>query len=112
MQHHSASFRVQLPTGREDEFAEWVYEDPRRCPGLRFHHETYRALMQDYRYIPETGDFSDLAHVAAVPYVEAATLDRRMRHYCGIASQRLSGLGFETNYGARIHQDLGSLMQP
>jgi hypothetical protein len=38
---HSVSFGIQLPTGREDDFARWLYESPDRCPGLRFGHEVY-----------------------------------------------------------------------
>jgi hypothetical protein len=103
---HSATHRIQLPAGREDEFAEWIYESPDRCPGLHFGHETYRALMQNVNDIPEAGDFSDLAHVYAVPYVQAATLDRRMRHYLRIASERLLARGGLINYSERVYENL------
>lgn len=108
---HATSFRVQLPPGREDAFSEWVYQNPSRCPGLRLQHETYRALMANYDDIPEVGDFSDLAHISALPYVDAGTFDRRMRHYCEAASRKLSRLGCVADYRNRIYQDLGSLMQ-
>ncbi|MCL4552546.1 MAG: hypothetical protein M1305_03180 [Candidatus Marsarchaeota archaeon] len=108
---HATSFRVQLPPGKEDEFAEWVYQNPSRCPGLRLQHEIYRALMANYGDVPEVGDFSDLAHICALPYVEAATFDRRMRHYCEVASRELLGLGCVVDYRDRVYQDLGSLMQ-
>ena len=42
---HAATHRISLPAGREDEFGEWVYANPNRCPGLRLNHEVYRALM-------------------------------------------------------------------
>jgi hypothetical protein len=42
---------------------------------------------------PEVGDFVDLNHVFAVPYVEAATLDNRMRQYCSRAARRLVRVG-------------------
>jgi hypothetical protein len=103
---HSASHRIQLPAAHEDEFAEWIYESPDRCPGLQLGHEVYRALMENVNDIPETGDFSDFAHVYALPYVQSATLDRRMRHYCRIASERLLSRGGFTNYSDRTYKNL------
>lgn len=111
IRRHANTHQVDLPLGREQEFAEWVYQNPNRCPGLRLYHETYRALMANYEDVPEVGDFSDLAHICALPYVEAATLDRRMRHYCQIASKKLLELGCSVNYRDRVYQNLGSLMQ-
>jgi hypothetical protein len=108
---HAASHRVNLPQGREDEFAAWVYSNPNRCPGVRLNHETYRQLMRNYGDVPEVGDFSDLAHVIAVPYVEMATLDNRMRDYCSRAARNLVRLGLAVNYCDRLHSDLAGLMQ-
>jgi hypothetical protein len=108
---HAATHRINLPNGREDEFAAWVYANPDRCPGLRLNHEVYRALMANHGDTPETADFSDLAHVCAIPYVDVATLDRRMRHYCGSAARKMLRLGAAENYMARVNQDLASIMQ-
>jgi hypothetical protein len=108
---HAATHGVILPAGREDELIEWTYSNPDRCPGLRLNHETYRALMANYQDVPETGDFSDLAHVSAVPYVEATTLDRRMRNYCSIAARKMTRLGSTHNYADRLHHDVSALMQ-
>lgn len=110
VKNHAARHRVKLPQGREDEFARWIYSDPNRCPGLRLNHETYRQLMGNYGDVPEVGDFSDLAHVFAVPYVEMATLDNRMRDYCSRASRRLVKLGLAVDYRERLYSDLGDLM--
>jgi hypothetical protein len=60
---HAGTYGIQLPAGREDEFAKWVYESPDRCAGLRFGHEVYRALMENLNDVPEAADFSDFAHV-------------------------------------------------
>jgi hypothetical protein len=67
--------------------------------------------MANYDDVPEAGDFSDFAHVCAVPYAGAATLDRRMRHYCGIASRKLARLGAAFHYGDRLAQDLAALIR-
>jgi hypothetical protein len=108
---HAQSFGIQLPVGREEDLARWVYTSPTRCPGTRLHHETYRQLMANVADIPEVGDFSDLAHIFSVPYVEAATLDNRMRAYCTQASRRLSGLPGGVDYRDRLYRDLAELMQ-
>lgn len=103
--------RVNVPDKREAEFARWIYANPNRCPGLRLHHETYRALMENYGDIPETGDFSDLAHICAIPYVDAATLDRRMRQYCTVAARRMIDAGAVVNYSDRVYANVTALMQ-
>ena|ERR1700722_3602988 len=108
---HAATHGVLLPDGRQDEFAEWVYRNPDRCPGLRLNHEMYRALMANYTDVPETADFSDLAHVFALPYVDAITLDRRMRHYDGVASRKILRFGGAVSYEARTYEDAATFMQ-
>jgi hypothetical protein len=110
VQKHATTHGITLPQGREIEFAEWIYANPNRCPGLRLNHETYRQLMGNYDDIPEVGDFSDLAHVTAVPYCEAATLDNRMRDYCSRASRRLGRLG-APDYRQRLYRNLNDLMR-
>ena len=111
IKNHAVTHRIPLPHGREDEFAEWVYARAHRCPGLRLNHETYRALMTNYGDIPEASDFADLAHVSAIPYVDAATLDNRMRHYCKIASRKMMKFGVAYNYADRLYEDLAAVIQ-
>jgi hypothetical protein len=89
---HAATHRVALPRDREDELALWIYRDPNRCPGLRLNHEMYRSLAANYHDVPDASDFTDLALTFALPYVEAATLDRRIRDYCQRAIRRNSAL--------------------
>ena len=111
VKNHAATNRISLPKGREDEFAEWVYARADRCPGLRLNHEMYRTLMANYTDIPEAADFSDLAHVFAIPYVDAVTLDNRMRHYCTIASRKMMKFGAAYNHAGRLYEDVVALIQ-
>jgi len=111
VRNNAATHRIGLPRGREDEFADWVYQNPDTCSGLRLNHETYRALMSNYGDIPETADFSDLAHVTAIPYLEAATLDRRMRDYCARASAKMVRAGAAIDYRDRVYRDVADLLQ-
>jgi hypothetical protein len=103
---HATTHNLQLPAARERQFAEWIYHSPERCAGLQFGHEVYRAMMENVNDVPETADFSDLAHVYAIPYVQSATLDRRMRHYCRIASARILARGGIVNYRDRVYDNL------
>lgn len=111
LRSHADSRKICLPRGREEEFAEWVYADPSRCPGLRLNHEAYRALLENYTDIPERGDFADLAHIATIPYVEAATLDRRMRNYCRRAAGQMLAAGALIDYAGRVYENLADVMQ-
>jgi hypothetical protein len=63
--------------------------------------------MENLNDVPESADFSDLAHVYALPYVQSATLDRRMRHYCRIASERMLARGGLIRYSERVYDNQG-----
>lgn len=108
---HAASHRLDLPHGRENALAEWIYENCNRCPGLRFGHETYRALMMNYGDIPQAGDFSDFALIHSIPHVDAVTLDNRMRQYGTIASRKMLRFGGVHDYRQRLFENVTALMQ-
>jgi hypothetical protein len=108
---YAASHRVNLPNGREDEFARWIYINPRCCPGLRLNHEVYRQMMMNLDDQFEVGDFVDLNLIFAVPYVDAATLDNRMREYCSRAAKRLLRYGLTVDYRQRLYRNLAAIME-
>jgi hypothetical protein len=108
---HAATHRVRLPAGREDEFALWIYRDPNRCPGFRLNHEMFRSLTGNYQDIPEASDFTDLALTFALPYVDAATLDRRVRDYCQRACRKLNRLNVAHHYRERVYDDVADLLR-
>jgi hypothetical protein len=108
---HAATHRVALPPGREDEFALWIYRNPNRCPGFRLNHEMFRSLTGNYQDIPEASDFTDLALTFALPYVDAATLDRRIRDYCQRACRKLTKLNVAHNYRERVYDDVADLLR-
>ena len=111
LQRHAASHRVALPQGRGDEFARWVYSNPNRCPGARLNHEIFRSITQNYGDKPEVGDFTDLALTTAIPYVDCATLDARMRGYCAQASRKMLKLGATNDYAARVYEDVADIIR-
>lgn len=108
---HAEYHKVPLPVGKEEAFARWVYNDPRRCPGLRLNHEVYRRLMRNHTDVPEVGDFVDLNFIFAVPYVDAITLDNRIREYCSQAARGLMRLGLAVDYRDRLYRNLSEVIQ-
>jgi hypothetical protein len=107
---HAERHRVLLPEGREDEFGEWLYKNPNRCPGLRLSHEMFRAITSNYGDRPQVGDFGDLSQVFAIPYVDAATLDNRIRDYLRTASRKIVRMGALHNFGDRTFRDLAEVV--
>ena len=107
---HAQSHRVPLPVGREDEFAEWLYRNPNRCPGLRLSHEMFRAVTSNYGDRPQVGDFGDLGQVFAIPYIDAGALDNRIRDYLRTASRKIIRMGGLHNFGDRACRDLAEVM--
>jgi hypothetical protein len=108
---HATTHRVKLPAGREDEFALWIYRDVNRCPGFRLNHEIFRSLTGNYQDVAEPSDFTDLALTFALPYVDAATLDRRIRDYCQRACRKLGRLNVAHNYRERVYDDVADLLR-
>ncbi len=107
---HAGRHRVLLPQGREDEFAEWLYKNPNRCPGLRLSYEIFRAITSNYGDRPQVGDFGDLGHIFAIPYLDVATLDNRIRAYLRIASRKIIRMGGLHNFSDRVCRDLAEVM--
>jgi hypothetical protein len=107
---HANTKRVLLPRGREDEFAEWLYKNPNRCPGLRLNYEIFRAITSNYGDRPQVGDFGDIGQIFAIPYVDVATLDNRIRDYLRTASRKITRMGGLHNFSDRVYRDLTEIM--
>jgi hypothetical protein len=107
---NAARYGVVLP---EDEvkFIKSVYLDARRCSGFRLDHEVFRALTLNPKDNPQAGDFTDYALISAIPYVDAITLDARMREYVGQASRKMLTVKATVNYRTRVYDDVLDLMR-
>lgn len=88
-----------------DNIADWIYQSPTRCPGVRLAYETYHHLRRNVGDNPSASDFGDFAHVRCVPYVDLITLDRRMADYV-----RRSSRGWTDDPSCKIRHNLGSLV--
>jgi hypothetical protein len=91
-------------------FGNWIYSNPDRCPGFRLHYNTYHELVANVRDIPKDSDLPDFAQIQPIPYVDAITMDRRMRDYTGRVSRRLHKEYGSTNYAERIFPKLAPLL--
>lgn len=86
-------------------FAEWIYENPMRCPSVRLSYEVYHKLLKNIEDLPDDGDIYDLAHIACIPYVDIATLDRRMSSYVRQACGSI-----KTGYEIRICTSMADVL--
>jgi hypothetical protein len=106
----AATHHARLPANTAD-FIDYVYLDANRCPGFRLYHEVFRSLAKNLNDNPGAGDFVDLALISTIPYVDAVTLDRRMRTYVEQASRKMLKVNAAVNYRDRVYEDVSELMR-
>lgn len=101
---------LEAPKAGLEAFGKWVYADPSRCPGFRLAWELFHALVSNESDLLQESDVADTAHFPAIPYVDYATLDRRMTGYCRNIGKRLGTLNPSADYGARVFRNLAEFM--
>ncbi len=87
-------------------FANWVFDNPERCPSIRFGYEVYHKITKNLGDIIKQGDIADFGHINCVPYVDLATFDRRMVSYIIQASKKLG-----TEYQKKAYVKLEELLK-
>lgn len=110
LRRHLSQFSIHFPEEKVRELAEWIYDDPTRCPGHRLAYDVRQELMNDLTKTVTANDISDIAHVEAVPYVDAVTMDRRTADLCRRVSKRLSRDHPDIKYEERIFSSLKDLL--
>lgn len=110
LRRHLVQFSIPFPEEKAEELAEWIYENPTRCPGHRLAYDVRQELMNDLTKTVTGNDISDLVHAEAVPYVEAVTMDRRTADLCRRVSKRLSKRHPAVRYEERIYASLKELL--
>ncbi|MEA2337188.1 MAG: hypothetical protein QOE82_1195 [Thermoanaerobaculia bacterium] len=88
-------------------FTRWLYSNPAVCPGWRLMQETFQEFRCDVGARVAKGDLPDLTHLLLVPYMRAATLDRKWREYVGRAKQKLAKQGLTMSY--RLFENLADV---
>lgn len=88
----------------------WVYTNPKRCPALALQFQVLREIVRNIGDTPKQSDIPDLAYVPAIPYVDAATMDRRMCNYIKQACNVLRALNPKIDYDKRLFKDIRALL--
>jgi len=108
---HAIQWRIDCGSTDREVFGHWIYDDPSRCPGLRLSYDAYHELLANLGDDPKNSDIPDFAHLSAIPYVDLATLDRRMIHYCAAVVRKLQGQGLKTDYARYVYPSLSHLLK-
>jgi hypothetical protein len=87
------------------DFANWVYENPNRCPAIRLGYEVWHKIVKNKTDPLEDSDMEDYQHLTCLPYVDLITLDRRMHGY---VSQASASLGLD--YRDRVFKSTRDLL--
>lgn len=103
-------FSISFPEQRTDQLADWIYENPSRCPGHRLAYDVRQELMNNLTENISENDISDLAHVEAVPYIDAVTMDGNTADLCHRVSKRLGKKHPSIRYEQRIFSKLKDLL--
>jgi len=110
LKRHLDQFSLAFPKNRIEQLAEWIYDDPSRCPGHRLWYDIRQELMNDLGKAVTANYISDFVHVAALPYVEMVTMDRTTADLCRRVSRRLRKNHPAIRYEQRIFSGLGELL--
>jgi hypothetical protein len=103
-------WQLEPPARGVEAFGKWIFANPIRCPGLRHEWELVRALVANGKDALQDSDLWDHAHFPAIPYVEFATLDRRMVGYCSGISAGLAKQNSSADYRSRVFGSLRDLV--
>jgi len=75
------AYGIELGGVNLTSFANWIYASPSRCPSTSLLFEAWHRVRRNKGDLPKRSDLSDFAHLLTLPYVDLATLDRRMVGY-------------------------------
>ncbi len=106
----SQRYGFTLPEDRVELFANWIYSDARRCPGLRLSYDLYHSKLADIVDQPKSGDISDHSLAQCLPYVDAISVDKRTGAYLRRVCQRLETRNPALGYSAKIRVGLKEML--
>lgn len=80
-------YQLKIPQEEVTSFASWIYSNPKRCPSDRLGYKLWHKMIKNLTDTPLESDLEDFANIAALPYVDFMTLDRRMYGYVSQVSK-------------------------
>lgn len=110
LRRHLAMFSISHPEEKVDELADWIYRKPSRCPGHRLAYDVRQELMNNLTENVTENDILDIAHVEAIPYVDAITMDRNTAALCRSVAKRLEKSHLSLSYEKCIFASLKDLL--
>lgn len=103
--------KTSVTRERAAEIASWIAAVPSRCPGLRVIRAVGTAMSQNRHYLARRDDVFDMSETMAIPYVDAATVDRTMLDYFSRATRALINTGSTPNENFKVFRSLADLLK-
>ena len=94
-------YNIQFPEERVQELSEWISEFPSRSPAGRLGYEVFHKLLRNLTDDGEDSDIPDFAHISCTPYVDAMTLDSRMRGYVAQVDKSIG-----SNFSQKLYRNV------
>lgn len=89
IQRYRARYKLRPPSAGIQLLADWIYQNPKRCPSVRLVYEMYHKILKNRGYVPDNSDIADLHHISCLPYVDLMTMDVRSLEYLRQVSSNL-----------------------
>jgi len=103
--------KMSVTKERATEVASWINDGgPFRCPAMWLARALGSAMSQNRTYSARRDDTFDMAEMWAIPYVEAATVDRTMLDWFSRARRNIERKGGMVNESPRVFKSLQDLM--
>jgi hypothetical protein len=99
------------PSGGIEAFTDFVRTNSRICPGWRISHDVYEEYRCNLKGPVVKNDIPDFSHIAILPYVTHATLDRAWRARCAQAKHRALKNGLWADPYDRVFSDLAAVLE-
>jgi hypothetical protein len=97
-------YKIGFPTDKIGALASWISENNHRCPAQRLGYEVFHKLLKNLMDVGEKSDIPDFAHISCIPYVDAITLDNRMRGYVAQVDQSVG-----TNFSEEVYRKVDEI---
>jgi hypothetical protein len=92
-------------------FGRWLWRDPTRTVGHRIHFEAYHQLLKDRSNPVQDGDIADFALIAAVPYVDRLTVDKRIGDVLHKVFRKVGKMNTAADLSERVFTKISKLLE-
>jgi hypothetical protein len=75
-----------------------------RCPALRLGYEVFHKIVRNLTDSIPDSDIPDFSHISCIPYVDAITLDKRMRGYVAQVDQSIG-----TDHSQHVYSNIDEI---